>query len=151
VEGRSGQLASFDRGGTPQTAIPLGQALCIRQSFDVTYGRSSILFSVDIDFSPLFTLPAPSFSVLTMSVRVVARIRPLLKQEIDKDTIVTAETLDGETTPAVVRIPSPKNEAESFSFQFSSVYEQDATQQQLFDAESEFVIRRVSGLKLTPS
>ncbi|CAN9414136.1 unnamed protein product [Alternaria sp. RS040] len=70
-----------------------------------------------------------------MSVRVVARIRPLLKQELDKDTIVTAETLDGETTPAVVRIPSPKNEAESFSFQFSSVYEQDATQQQLFDAE----------------
>ncbi|EUC31853.1 hypothetical protein COCCADRAFT_6348 [Bipolaris zeicola 26-R-13] len=70
-----------------------------------------------------------------MSVRVVARIRPLLKQEIDKDTIVTAEKLEGETTPAVVRIPSPKNEAESFSFQFSSVYEQDATQQQLFDAE----------------
>lgn len=60
-----------------------------------------------------------------------------MKQEIDKDTIVTAETLDGETTPSVVRIPSPKNEAESFSFQFSSVYEQDASQQQLFDAESE--------------
>jgi hypothetical protein len=36
----------------------------------------------------------------------------------------------------VVRLPSPKNDAESFSFQFSSVYEQDATQQQLFDAES---------------
>lgn len=71
-----------------------------------------------------------------MSVRVVARIRPLLKNELDKDTIVTAETLEGETVPAVVRIPSPKNDAESFSFQFSSVYEQDATQQQLFDAES---------------
>ena len=85
-----------------------------------------------------------------MSVRVVARIRPLLKQEIDKDTIVTAEKLEGETTPAVVRIPSPKNEAESFSFQFSSVYEQDATQQQLFDAESEFAMGRVSGRKLTP-
>ncbi|KAJ8114644.1 hypothetical protein OPT61_g3524 [Boeremia exigua] len=70
-----------------------------------------------------------------MSVRVVARIRPLLKQELDKDTIVTAETLDGESTPTVVRLPSPKNDAESFSFQFSSVYEQDATQQQLFDAE----------------
>lgn len=73
-----------------------------------------------------------------MSVRVVARIRPLLKQEIDKDTIVTAEKLEGENTPVVVRIPSPKNEAESFSFQFSSVYEQDATQQQLFDTESEY-------------
>jgi hypothetical protein len=35
-----------------------------------------------------------------------------------------------------VRLPSPKNDAESFSFGFSSVYEQDATQQQLFDAES---------------
>lgn len=71
-----------------------------------------------------------------MSVRVVARIRPLLKQELDKDTIVTAEALEGETTPTVVRLPSPKNDAESFSFQFSSVYEQDASQQQLFDAES---------------
>jgi hypothetical protein len=71
-----------------------------------------------------------------MSVRVVARIRPLLKNELDKDTIVTAEAVDGENSATVVRLPSPKNDAESFSFQFSSVYEQDATQQQLFDAES---------------
>jgi hypothetical protein len=71
-----------------------------------------------------------------MSVRVVARIRPLLKQELDKDTIVMAEILDGESTPSVVRIPSSRSDAESFSFQFSSVYEQEATQQQLFDAES---------------
>ncbi|OAL01357.1 kinesin-domain-containing protein [Phaeosphaeriaceae sp. SRC1lsM3a] len=70
-----------------------------------------------------------------MSVRVVARIRPLLKNELDKDTIVSAETIDGEKNATVVRLPSPKNDAESFSFQFSSVYEQDATQQQLFDAE----------------
>jgi hypothetical protein len=48
-----------------------------------------------------------------MSVRVVARIRPLLKQELDKDTIVIAETLEGEKTPTVVRLPSPKNDAES--------------------------------------
>jgi len=72
-----------------------------------------------------------------MSVRVVARIRPLLKNEVDKDTIVTAETPDGDptATPTVVRIPNPKKESESFSFQFSSVYEQDATQQQIFDGE----------------
>ena len=74
-----------------------------------------------------------------MSVRVVARIRPLLKNELDKDTIVSAEALDGEKSATVVRLPSPKNDAESFSFQFSSVYEQDATQQQLFDAESEYL------------
>ncbi|KAF2876344.1 kinesin family protein-like protein [Massariosphaeria phaeospora] len=71
------------------------------------------------------------------SVRVVARIRPLLKQEIEKDVIVTAEsgTSDHTATPTVVRIPNPKHDGESFSFQFSSVYEQHATQQELFDAE----------------
>ncbi|KAF1848499.1 kinesin family protein-like protein [Cucurbitaria berberidis CBS 394.84] len=85
-----------------------------------------------------------------MSVRVVARIRPLLKQELDKDTIVTAETIEGDTTPAVVRIPSPKNDAESFSFQFSSVYEQDATQQQLFDAEISPTVKQLfNGLDLS--
>ncbi|KAF1945832.1 kinesin family protein-like protein [Clathrospora elynae] len=85
-----------------------------------------------------------------MSVRVVARIRPLLKQELDKDTIVSAETLDGDTVPAVVRIPSPKNGAESFSFQFSSVYEQDATQQQLFDAEISPTVKQLfNGLDLS--
>lgn len=72
-----------------------------------------------------------------MSVRVVARIRPLLKQELGKDTIVTAESPDGEVaaTPTIVRIPNPKKDAESFSFQFSSVYEQETTQQQLFESE----------------
>lgn len=71
-----------------------------------------------------------------MSVRVVARIRPLLKQELDKDTIVTTETPDDTSaTPTVVRIPNPKNESESFSFQFNAVYGQDATQQQIFDSE----------------
>ncbi|KAF2012140.1 kinesin-domain-containing protein [Aaosphaeria arxii CBS 175.79] len=71
-----------------------------------------------------------------MSVRVVARIRPLLKQELDKDTIVTAESPAGnDAAPTVIRMPNPKNENEFFSFQFSSVYEQEATQQQLFDGE----------------
>jgi hypothetical protein len=73
-----------------------------------------------------------------MSVRVVARIRPLLKHELDKDSIVTAESTDENTKdrPTIVRIPNPKTDSESFSFQFSSVYEQEATQQELFDSES---------------
>jgi hypothetical protein len=61
----------------------------------------------------------------------------LLKQEIDRDTIVTVDSPEGDKTsnPTVVRIPNPKNESESFSFQFNSVYGQDATQQQIFDSE----------------
>ncbi|KAL1595017.1 hypothetical protein SLS60_009701 [Paraconiothyrium brasiliense] len=73
-----------------------------------------------------------------MSVRVVARIRPLLRHELDKDTIVTAESTTDEITkdrPTIVRLPNPKTDSESFSFQFSSVYEQEATQQELFDSE----------------
>ncbi|KAF2267378.1 kinesin family protein-like protein [Lojkania enalia] len=69
-----------------------------------------------------------------MSVRVVARIRPLLKHELDKDTIVCAESAEGQN-PTTVRIPNPKNDAETFTFQFGSVYEENATQQQLFENE----------------
>jgi hypothetical protein len=71
-----------------------------------------------------------------MSVRVVARIRPLLKAEVEKDVIVDAagEGGDGKT---VVKIPNPKNEAEAFSFQFNSVYDRGATQAQIFDNEGE--------------
>ncbi|KZF21898.1 kinesin-domain-containing protein [Xylona heveae TC161] len=82
-----------------------------------------------------------------MSVRVVARIRPLVKSELEKDVIVTtgqsaaavAESKEGkqkkDAQPTVVRIPNPKNPGENFSFQFNSVYGQIATQQELFDAE----------------
>lgn len=64
-----------------------------------------------------------------MSVRVVARVRPLLGNELEKDEIVEA------VSSTTVRIPSPKNAAESFSFQFNSVYGQQSTQQELFDNE----------------
>ncbi|KAI1378054.1 kinesin heavy chain [Hypoxylon crocopeplum] len=70
-----------------------------------------------------------------MSVRVVARIRPLLEKELDKDVIVRAASNDDGKTSNVVKIPNPKNESEEFSFTFNSVYEQSATQEQLFTSE----------------
>ncbi|OGM50143.1 kinesin family protein [Aspergillus bombycis] len=89
-----------------------------------------------------------------MSVRVVARVRPLLKSERELDIILRT----GSTTQAaprktekqspqekklaalrdrdtIVRIPNPKNENEEYSFQFNAVYDADSTQQELFDAE----------------
>ncbi|QDS71768.1 hypothetical protein FKW77_009200 [Venturia effusa] len=69
-----------------------------------------------------------------MSVRVVARIRPLLKNEIDKDIIVTAAPASTGSAQ-LVRIPNPKQPAELYSFQFNSVYEQETTQQELFENE----------------
>jgi len=70
-----------------------------------------------------------------MSVRVVARIRPLLEKELDKDVIVHADRVDGAKALTVVKIPNPKNEAEEFSFAFNSVYDQATKQEDLFTAE----------------
>ncbi|CAK7241739.1 MAG: hypothetical protein STHCBS139747_003208 [Sporothrix thermara] len=71
-----------------------------------------------------------------MSVRVVARVRPLLPKELDKDVIVRVDTSTADGRPPnVIKIPSPKNGAEEFSFTFNSVYDQDTTQEELFNAE----------------
>lgn len=73
-----------------------------------------------------------------MSVRVVARIRPLLEKELDKDVIVRADRVDEAKPLTVVKIPSPKNENEEFSFAFNSVYDRATTQEELFTAEGMF-------------
>lgn len=68
---------------------------------------------------------------------MVARVRPLLKNEIDKDVIVTASSAPGDKddSKSIVRIPNPKKESELYTFQFSSVYDQAATQADIFDNE----------------
>lgn len=72
------------------------------------------------------------------TIRVVARVRPLQKNESRKDVIVTAANpVDApHSQPTSVRIPSVKNENEDYTFQFSSVYGQETVQQTLFDNES---------------
>jgi hypothetical protein len=77
-----------------------------------------------------------------MSVRVVARIRPLLGKELDKDTIVRAECSQEGKPKDIVQIPNPKNEAEEFSFAFNGVYDTETTQEELFTNEGRmFVVR----------
>lgn len=66
---------------------------------------------------------------------MVARIRPLLDKELDKDTIVRAESSQEGKLPNLVRIPNPKNEAEEFSFTFNGVYDMGTSQEELFTNE----------------
>jgi hypothetical protein len=54
---------------------------------------------------------------------VVARIRPLLDKELDKDTIVRAESSQDGMPMNIVKIPNPKNFSEEFSFTFNGVYD----------------------------
>ncbi|KAJ6781835.1 hypothetical protein PWT90_07550 [Aphanocladium album] len=70
-----------------------------------------------------------------MSVRVVARIRPLLDGEHEKDIIVRPDSTEAGKPNTIVKIPSPKNGAEEFSFAFNSVYEQSTSQEALFTSE----------------
>lgn len=76
-----------------------------------------------------------------MSVRVVARIRPLLKKELDKDVIVRAASTEEGRPSTIVKIPNPKNETEEFSYIFNSVYDQSCTQEDLFNAEGRHHLR----------
>ena len=84
----------------------------------------------------------------TSTVRVIARVRPLLKTEIEHDKII--ETCSSPTSAAhkshsetgqpvgpsdTIKIPNPKNPGEKYSFQFQSVYDSEATQQEIFEKE----------------
>jgi hypothetical protein len=70
-----------------------------------------------------------------MSVRVVARIRPLLETELDKDIIVRPDGAEAGKPHTIVKIPNPKNHAEEFSFAFNGVYDQATSQETLFTSE----------------
>jgi len=70
---------------------------------------------------------------------VVARIRPLLGIELDKDTIVRAESSHEGKPANIVRIPNPKNEAEEFSFTFNGVYPMETSQEELYTQEGKLL------------
>ncbi|OPB36875.1 kinesin-like protein [Trichoderma guizhouense] len=70
-----------------------------------------------------------------MSVRVVARLRPLLSQELEKDIIVRTDSVEPEKPATIVKIPNPRNESEEFSFTFNGVYGSETTQETLFTSE----------------
>ncbi|EGX96686.1 kinesin family protein [Cordyceps militaris CM01] len=85
-----------------------------------------------------------------MSVRVVARIRPLLDGEHDKDIIVHADSTEAGKPNTIVKIPSPKNGAEEFSFAFNSVYDQSTSQEALYTAEVQPLLKSLfQGLDVT--
>ncbi|OAA73616.1 kinesin family protein [Cordyceps fumosorosea ARSEF 2679] len=85
-----------------------------------------------------------------MSVRVVARIRPLLDGEHEKDIIVRADTAEAGKPNTIVKIPSPKNGAEDFSFAFNSVYDQSTSQETLYNSEVQPLLKSLfQGLDVT--
>ena len=81
-----------------------------------------------------------------MTIRVVARIRPIDQDELEKDVVVKVAGNDGKSS-TLVKIPNPKNEHEDFTFQFSRVYTGAAEQQEIFDNEGVLMSSIRQGLK----
>lgn len=130
------RILTREQWSKPQTA---STALSSPLSFLVCQPVVSLVFSAAL---------ALAFGIGVMSVRVVARIRPLLEKELDKDVIVHAESPEEGKAPSVVKIPNPKNPSEEFSFAFNGVYDQGVTQEQLFTAEGTLNLPLAAGLSL---
>lgn len=76
-----------------------------------------------------------------MAIRVVARIRPRRATESGEDIVVmTGSDENASTQPNLIRLPNPKNQGEAFSFQLHNVYASEATQQEIFDGESQSIL-----------
>ncbi|KAL0634594.1 hypothetical protein Q9L58_006481 [Maublancomyces gigas] len=71
------------------------------------------------------------------TVRIIARVRPLLNGEINKDVVVHAE---GTT----ISMPNPKNENENFTFPFNAVHNMESSQTHLF-AEVSSTVKHLFG------
>ncbi|CAG8026126.1 unnamed protein product [Penicillium salamii] len=126
--------------------------------------KTLLFFAVLFTLSGLYWIGiffALNDHLVKMSVRVVARVRPLLNTERDLDVILRTgssaptdsksrlSSLGDKTDKTdkklaslrdrdnVVRIPNPKNEGEEYAFQFNGVYAAEVSQQELFDAEGE--------------
>ena len=78
-----------------------------------------------------------------MTIRVVARIRPVQHNESQKDIIVQATGPD-DGIPKMIKIPNPKKQNEDFTFQFSGVYGEDTQQQTIYDNEGQCVSGRTA-------
>lgn len=70
------------------------------------------------------------------TVRIIARVRPLLKGEIEKDIVVRTEG-------TAISMPNPKNENENFTFPFNAVHDSESDQAQLF-SEGELLMATLS-------
>ncbi|KAH8151594.1 uncharacterized protein LAJ45_04216 [Morchella importuna] len=76
------------------------------------------------------------------NVRIIARIRPLLKNEIEKDIVVRTEG-------TAISMPNPKNENENFTFPFNAVHDSESDQSQLFSEVSPTIKHLFKGNDVT--
>ncbi|KAG2143088.1 P-loop containing nucleoside triphosphate hydrolase protein [Suillus clintonianus] len=85
----------------------------------------------------------------THKIKIAARLRPRIEHEIDDQGIQITHDEDGEG-PSWIRVPNPRDATQVFRFPFTSCYDQDSTQEEIFEQDVRPLIDVVySGVTVT--
>ncbi|KAG9313403.1 P-loop containing nucleoside triphosphate hydrolase protein [Chiua virens] len=80
-------------------------------------------------------------------IKIAARLRPRLENELDDEGIQITHTPDG---PSYISVPNPRDLSQVFNFPFTSCYDQSSTQEQIFEQDVRPLIDVVySGVTVT--
>ncbi|KAF8623194.1 hypothetical protein AX17_007517 [Amanita inopinata Kibby_2008] len=67
-------------------------------------------------------------------VRIAARLRPKIQGEVNDDLVQVHRSEDG-TSTSCITVVNPRDTTQVFKFPFSSCYNQESTQQQIFETD----------------
>ncbi|KAG2032070.1 P-loop containing nucleoside triphosphate hydrolase protein [Suillus americanus] len=82
-------------------------------------------------------------------IKIAARLRPRIEHEIDDQGIQITHDEDGEG-PSWICVPNPRDVTQIFRFPFTSCYDQDSTQEEIFEQDVRPLIDVVySGVTVT--
>ncbi|KAG2127654.1 P-loop containing nucleoside triphosphate hydrolase protein [Suillus bovinus] len=85
----------------------------------------------------------------THKIKIAARLRPRIEHEIDDQGIQITHDEDGEG-PSWICVPNPRDVTQVFRFPFTSCYDQDSTQEEIFEQDVRPLIDVVySGVTVT--
>lgn len=85
----------------------------------------------------------------THKIKIAARLRPRIEHEIDDQGIQITHDEDGEG-PSWICVPNPRDVTQVFRFPFTSCYDQDSTQEAIFEQDVRPLIDVVySGVTVT--
>ncbi|KAH7886963.1 P-loop containing nucleoside triphosphate hydrolase protein [Phlebopus sp. FC_14] len=80
-------------------------------------------------------------------IKIAARLRPRLENELDDDGIQIIPSPDG---PSYINVPNPRDVTQVFNFPFTSCYDQFSTQEEIFEQDVRPLIDVVySGVTVT--
>ncbi|KAK7027324.1 hypothetical protein VNI00_015287 [Paramarasmius palmivorus] len=85
----------------------------------------------------------------TRRIRIAARLRPRIDGEVDDGAIQVCHASDNTTgsssSTSYISAPNPRDLSEVFKFPFSSCYDQDSTQEEIFETDVQPLIDVVYG------